>query len=162
MDWSEWSECSKTCGTGSQRRTRSISQGQSGNGTACPPLEEMRNCTENSTCPVDCVQGPWYATSLQCFDQFRNFVVILIHDDVMKLTLARSEWSQCSVQCAGGDRFRVRNVTVPPQNGGNCDDLSETEECNTDPCRSSLEFSLLFLPDFRSRNSFVPLVWSSA
>lgn len=58
---------------------------------------------------VDCVPGPW------------------------------SEWGQCSATCGGGQHARTRGVEVPAQNGGTeCTDMSQTEDCNQQPCTSGV------------------------
>merc|ERR1719197_2362597 len=62
--WSTWSACSESCGTGSQSRTRSTIAAASD----CGPTEEDRDCN-TQPCPVDCVVGNWQgwgACSAQC------------------------------------------------------------------------------------------------
>eukprot|EP01104_Vermistella_antarctica_P015610 TRINITY_DN516_c0_g1_i1.p1 TRINITY_DN516_c0_g1~~TRINITY_DN516_c0_g1_i1.p1 ORF type:complete len:285 (-),score=2.20 TRINITY_DN516_c0_g1_i1:143-997(-) len=87
------------------------------NGGTCVPLggSELRcECLDGTTGPrcetkeaVDCKIGGW------------------------------SSWSQCSKECGSGVRQRMRDIIVPPMNGGrDCDDdtRQETQPCNTDPC----------------------------
>jgi hypothetical protein len=58
-EWSEWSTCSRTCGSGTQRRTRTVTVSQQFCGTACPQLGDQRSCflqtCAPSTMAVDCV-----------------------------------------------------------------------------------------------------------
>ena len=46
-----------------------------------------------------------------------------------------SAWSACSASCGGGTQTRTRSVLVQPENGGaNCPVLTESRQCNTQPC----------------------------
>jgi len=49
--WSAWGSCSKSCGGGSQSRTRSITTPASNGGAACPALSEQQSCN-NQACPT--------------------------------------------------------------------------------------------------------------
>lgn len=42
--WSAWSTCDRSCGGGSQTRTRSVTQKAQNNGAACPALSQTRAC----------------------------------------------------------------------------------------------------------------------
>jgi Spondin-like TSP1 domain len=56
--WSGWSSCSKSCGGGTQTRTRSVTTAPANNGAACPVLSETQNCNTHG-CPVDCRVSDW-------------------------------------------------------------------------------------------------------
>ena len=50
-EFGEWTECSATCGTGSQSRTRTIETPAQNGGVACSGAEmETRDCN-TETCP---------------------------------------------------------------------------------------------------------------
>jgi hypothetical protein len=53
--FSAWTTCTKSCGTGSQTRTRSIITHADHGGYVCPYLAETRNCNANA-CAID---GTW-------------------------------------------------------------------------------------------------------
>ena len=53
--WSDWSACSKTCGGGTQTRTRTVIQQPQNGGTACPALTETQACN-TTPCP-ECENG---------------------------------------------------------------------------------------------------------
>lgn len=57
--WSDWTTCSRTCGSGYQTRTREVFSSPKYGGKSCPKsLEETQPCSKHS-CPVDCKLGPW-------------------------------------------------------------------------------------------------------
>ena len=66
-DNSEWSACTKSCGTGSQKRIRTTTQPKYG-GKACPHSAETRACNAHA-CATDCVTsgfGAWSACTKSC------------------------------------------------------------------------------------------------
>ena len=106
--WSGWSTCSKTCGGGTEQRTRSVTTAPKNGGTKCPgedgpATSENRGCNTKG-CPVDCVMGSW------------------------------GGWSTCSKSCGGGTQGRNRGVITPAKNGGKCPAKVEHRSCNTKPC----------------------------
>jgi hypothetical protein len=51
-------------------------------------------------------------------------------------------WSQCSLPCGTGIQTRTDIVIQLPRNGGKaCPFLSHVQNCNTQPCPSTLPFS---------------------
>ncbi|MDD9935209.1 MAG: thrombospondin type-1 domain-containing protein [Myxococcales bacterium] len=56
--WSDWGECSVSCGGGTQTRTRSVTVEPSNGGVMCPALESSRPCNTHA-CPVDCEVSDW-------------------------------------------------------------------------------------------------------
>jgi hypothetical protein len=49
-EWGSWSECNKTCGGGTQSRTRIVTQQALYGGSTCPPLTQTQACNTNE-CP---------------------------------------------------------------------------------------------------------------
>jgi hypothetical protein len=58
--WSHWSKCSKTCGTGSQTKTRRVARAAKNGGKACPTTSATQKCG-TATCPIHCDVGKWGA-----------------------------------------------------------------------------------------------------
>ncbi|XP_065187399.1 SCO-spondin-like isoform X2 [Sycon ciliatum] len=114
-DWGGWNHCSKSCGTGEQRRVRACNNPvpEHGGQRCAGRLAQTRACFQQN-CPVD---GNWTRWS---------------------------EWSDCSRTCDGGVRARSRSCTQPePLYGGNqCDgDAAELEQCQQSPCPVDGEYT---------------------
>ena len=103
--WSEYGECSHTCGPdGLQQRSFSISQLASNGGLACAHEAgevESQSCNTNVQCAIDC-EGEW------------------------------PDFGQCSEVCGPGTRTRQFQVTAPAQYGGACPEegTTQSEDCD--------------------------------
>merc|ERR1711871_1540600 len=89
-EWSEWSQCSATCGRGQRIHTRQIAVQAADGGRGCSgPMQEVSPCTVTE-CEVkpskDCVWNDWV------------------------------EWSACT-KCAG-QQFRTRSIKVMNEGEG--------------------------------------------
>lgn len=108
--WSEFGECSTTCGNGVTERTYTITHKEAHGGTPCPYCDKASHttaCNGTSPCSVDCI----------------GFM---------------SDWSPCTANCGGGERTAHYIHAVAAQNGGQECEYGNfqpvTEACNTDPC----------------------------
>lgn len=107
-EWVDDGECSKTCGRGSKRQTRSVKIRPLNGGRVCP-TEVVRtvDCnTQPCSDPVDCVMDDWV-------------------DD-----------GGCSEACGAGSKRQTRSVRIEPSNGGReCPtQMSRTVDCNNGEC----------------------------
>jgi len=79
---------------------------------AACPPLQMVQTCNTRPCPVDCVMMDW------------------------------SGWSECSKDCGGGVRQRVRQVHVEPEHGGApCPAAQEEEVCNVQPCDQGCQYT---------------------
>lgn len=117
--WSKFSTCTRTCATGTMKRTRNCSNpAPQFNGKNCslqgPPIE-FRNCN-SFPCPVDGNYSSW------------------------------SSFGACSKSCGNGTMERRRNCSSPTPRGGgkDCSLLGperEVRDCNLFPCPVHGNFS---------------------
>ena len=111
--WTDWGACDKSCGGGTQVKTRTKVQAQFG-GKDCSSTEKL---SEEKVCntescpvafkPVDCVLSEW------------------------------SPWKPCNKTCGGGIQVKNRTKTQAQHGGASCVDtilLQEEEKCNTQVC----------------------------
>ena len=106
--WSNWGACSKTCGGGKQRRTRSILQHPKNSGNKCEASEQTQSCN-TQPCPIDCVLSDW---------KYRSY------------------WG-CTGDCGGrpGTRLQTKDILTAPAWGGNaCGKRKRKVSCNTEAC----------------------------
>ncbi|KAI8516969.1 hypothetical protein Bbelb_055500 [Branchiostoma belcheri] len=116
--WTYWSSCDVTCGSGNQSRSRSCDNP--------PPQHGGANCTGSSTEVRTCDSGHPCAVS----GNWSHW----------------TSWSSCDVTCGFGNQSRSRSCdNPPPQHGGvNCTGSStEVRTCDCGkPCAGRTVFSL--------------------
>lgn len=106
-EWSGFSQCTKSCGSGMQKRTRAIVMASGDAGAAnCGALVESRACsTQPCAIYTSCEVGDW------------------------------SPFGLCTHKCGGGMQVRTRPVLVQAQPGGQfCPSLVEKRSCNSQGC----------------------------
>lgn len=104
--WQGWEQCSRTCGTGTQSRERTIQTHADHGGYECGDLKQTRQCA-TFDCAVDCVAPSW----------------------------SDADWMPCSKACGGGVQTRSRSISRPAAFGGKqCGALWEEQTCNQHAC----------------------------
>ena len=161
--WSSWTSfgaCTKSCGTGSQSRTRSC-VGRAFGGKACVGSTSNSAACNTHSCPVDCVVpafGAWTTCTLSCgtgsqkrkratvAPQFGG--VACPHASETRTCMEQpcpidggwtdfTAWSSCSKKCDSGITFRTRTCTQPATMYGGvpcAGDKREQKACNTQVC----------------------------
>ena len=163
-DWSAWGDCTKSCGGGTQTRTRTVLKQPVGKGKACGELTDTQNCNTNA-CSKNCVLGQWSDwgdCSVSCGGGTQTSTREIIKPAEGQgtcqqgLTMTRycnkqacapakpvskdctlgewGDWSPCNVTCGGGQQSRSRSVIQPAVGEGKCGPVSQIQKCNTNVC----------------------------
>ncbi|KAL4217140.1 hypothetical protein ACF0H5_023594 [Mactra antiquata] len=107
-EWTQWKQCDKSCGNGTQSRSRKCTQPMPYNGGKdCEGVAMETQSCNTVECPIDGGYGPW------------------------------SEWSLCSSTCGNGTTIRTRTCDspVPKYGGKTCvGDFEEKQNCFLKEC----------------------------
>ena len=111
--WTDWGQCSETCGNGSKTRTREKAQVAMYNGEDCQGNNtEIKECNLKQ-CPIDCQWTSW------------------------------TNWGQCSETCGHGSKTRTRGKAQDAMYGGEDCRGNETkvEKCHIKQCPIDCQWS---------------------
>lgn len=104
-DWVQNSTCNATCAGGIANATRTVLVQPANGGAACPALTRTDYPCNTQPCFQNCTVSNW------------------------------TDYSNCSVTCGTGVKYRNRTVLLPPYGAGApCPVLNETTSCTLDPC----------------------------
>lgn len=113
-DWSEWTQCSKTCGNGYTQRTRQYKN-----------AKLAKNCNELLVDSQVCY--------LSDCDNFKSNVDT---KDVCFMVTKWSQWSPCSKSCGLGSTSRMRSYIYPELSEHCKTQLFEKKSCKNSECKS--------------------------
>uniref|UniRef100_A0A671L0I7 Thrombospondin-2-like n=1 Tax=Sinocyclocheilus anshuiensis TaxID=1608454 RepID=A0A671L0I7_9TELE len=143
--WSEWTQCTVTCGSGTQQRGRSCDDKSN---TCSGPSIQTRKCSLGKCDRRVRQDGGWSLWSPWSSCSVKQYMFWRYEYNHCMLTLCFavrqdggwslwSPWSSCSVTCGEGLITRIRHCNAPvPQRGGkDCEgDGRETQICNRQEC----------------------------
>ncbi|KAL8625610.1 hypothetical protein ACOMHN_043885 [Nucella lapillus] len=162
LDWSNWSQCSQTCGGGAQWRSRLCQPPQYGGRDCTGPANTTQACNTHH-CPIDGVWkdwSDWSACNSTCGGGTRERVrvcdepkykgkpcqghsaeYLACADNPCPIPgkwFAWTTWSECTVTCGGGKQERSRNCDL--ESYGNltapCEgDARQVVDCHTFDCQ---------------------------
>lgn len=167
-DWSAWSPCSVSCGSGQQSRKRVVLVEPEGQGAPCPAdlLDEKEGCNATE-CPVDCAWqdwAPWNGCPATCGGAIQNrtrgkieekFGGVPCEGEALEqgscaelvcpqdcLWSEWEAWGNCTKLCGGGKQSRYRYIKQDVMGEGtNCTGSAHDERtCNEDACPKDCEF----------------------
>jgi hypothetical protein len=103
--WSRWAACSRSCGSGTTRKSRTVTISPKFGGAKCPSVIKLSKPCNRNPCPADCKMSSWTA------------------------------WTTCTKSCSGGTHLRSRSVVALAAHGGKkCGAPTENKQCNTFVC----------------------------
>lgn len=160
--WSEWTACTKTCGSGTRTRSREVTAAE--DAAACGCLKEAETCNVDD-CSVDCEMSSWSdwtACSTDCGSgtttRSRKVITPAAESGMCPCLEEAAPcegtrcprdcklsdwqpWGDCSAPCGHGTKTRSRTLEADAQHGGKCDDLTESAACMDKPCPEPCEMS---------------------
>ena len=161
-EWSDWTDCSATCGGGEQSRVRQCVLPKERASGCNGDSEQSRKCKEEP-CPVWTPWTDWTECSTTCGGGTRFKVRECVIPDIRSVTQCDgpdkiseqcsenpcpiltewSEWSECSRSCGGGTRTKERECIYPKISESNdCKEKLEiSESCNDQDCPEFTEWS---------------------
>eukprot|EP00466_Bigelowiella_natans_P013720 jgi/Bigna1/141591/aug1.63_g16299 len=166
-EWSDYGECSTTCGCGIQRRTFRVTTPSSYGGDLCDfedGASDVVPCRNKLECPLEYEVGPWVdgECNKECGEdsvriRTRQIIRNATYPGAIKPHLAErvkcdvpecpvdcqlSPWeeSECSSTCGEGVITRTRSILVHPKNDGQpCGELTMEETCFLRHCPIKLQ-----------------------
>ncbi|KAB1272612.1 Spondin-1 [Camelus dromedarius] len=135
-EWSQWSECNKSCGKGHMIRTRMIQMEPQFGGAPCPETVQRKRCRVRK-----CLRNPsiqklrWReARESRRSEQLRE------ESDGEQFPGCRmrpwTAWSECTKLCGGGiqERYMTVKKRFKSSQFTSCKDKKEIRACNVHPC----------------------------
>uniref|UniRef100_A0A9L0JUJ3 Spondin-1 n=1 Tax=Equus asinus TaxID=9793 RepID=A0A9L0JUJ3_EQUAS len=135
-EWSQWSECNKSCGKGHIIRTRMIQMEPQFGGAPCPETVQRKKCRIRK-----CLRNP----SLQKLRwrearESRRSEQLREESEGEQFPGCRmrpwTAWSECTKLCGGGiqERYMTVKKRFKSSQFTSCKDKKEIRACNVHPC----------------------------
>ena len=140
-EFGAWSACSRSCGTGTQHRTRKILSPPLNGGKPCPQKQEEWQMCQNSACQTPSPTAHANVTVVVTVPP-TPAPVAPTHSPTKApgcVVSAFSDWSACSRSCGTGYSSRSRLITT---NGGHCPALHHFKACNVQACPINCQVGL--------------------
>ncbi|KAI4580871.1 hypothetical protein MJG53_010413 [Ovis ammon polii x Ovis aries] len=131
--WSEWSDCSVTCGKGMRTRQRML-KSLAELGDCNEELEQVEKCMLPE-CQA-CVEMFKEQLSIQTLFQTRDTLMPICVLPAIDCELTEwSQWSECNKSCGKGHMIRTRMIQMEPQFGGApCPETVQRKKCRIRKC----------------------------
>lgn len=141
-NWTEWTQCSRECGSGRQSRTRECIVTDKAAINCTGDRVQIQECNTHPCPSKDYSFLQQCCTAVQYLHSFCPYCAPDCTIAVFRTVVDGgwtdwTDWSDCSATCGQGDQVRRRNCTnPPPQYGGDdCEGESvETRSCHLRHC----------------------------
>ena len=157
-EWTDWTECTRTCGGGTKRRVRECVQGSAEACERLGPAEQVEECNVGK-CPAWTPWTEWTPCTATCGggSQRRERACVATravgslfcpgpgdeqrecNTNVCPIWTEWTEWAPCTRSCGGGQTTQRRECVLPRLVDGELGCEGEPireEECNTQTCPS--------------------------
>uniref|UniRef100_A0A9J8BFX1 Spondin-1 n=1 Tax=Cyprinus carpio carpio TaxID=630221 RepID=A0A9J8BFX1_CYPCA len=136
-EWSEWSECSKSCGKGHLIRTRMITLEPQFGGDPCPETTQKKTC-KIKKCNQGGINSDERKRRKEDRKKRRNKQGREESADELAGCKMKpwSAWTDCTKLCGGGIQERLMTAKKRYKNAQltSCKDRKEIRACNVHPC----------------------------
>ncbi|XP_061628629.1 spondin-1b isoform X2 [Phyllopteryx taeniolatus] len=131
-EWSEWSECNKSCGKGHTIRTRMVKLEPQFGGSTCPETIQRKKCKLRK-CRSKPKEERGEGKRRRRGKQGRGAVLEEQSGCGMQ---PWTSWTDCTKSCGGGiqERFMLKKKRAKSTLTGNCKDRKEIRACNVNSC----------------------------
>uniref|UniRef100_A0A8C7YQK0 Spondin-1 n=1 Tax=Oryzias sinensis TaxID=183150 RepID=A0A8C7YQK0_9TELE len=136
-DWTEWSECNKSCGKGHTIRTRVVTMEPQFGGDPCPETIQRKKCKVRK-----CSRGQGNSDDKKRRKEQREKrrskqvkTEVTSEHPGCKMR-PWSSWTECTKQCGGGIQERLMTVKQKFKTTqlSSCKERKEIRACNVHPC----------------------------
>lgn len=134
-EWSEWSECNKSCGKGHTIRTRMIKLEPQFGGNACPETIQRKKCKlRKCRTKTKEERGGGGGKRRRRGKQGRDGAVE--EQPAVCRMQPWTNWTDCTKPCGGGiqERFMMVKKRAKATLMASCKDRKEIRACNVQPC----------------------------
>uniref|UniRef100_A0A671KR26 Spondin-1 n=1 Tax=Sinocyclocheilus anshuiensis TaxID=1608454 RepID=A0A671KR26_9TELE len=135
-EWSEWSECNKSCGKGHMIRSRMVKLEPQFGGMPCPETVQRKKCKIRK-----CMRGSRASDKKKRQEASDRRRAKLSRESVAEESSACpirpwSSWTECTKPCSGGIQERVMEVKRKGKSSqpNHCKNKKEIHACNVHPC----------------------------
>uniref|UniRef100_A0A8C7U0G8 Spondin-1 n=1 Tax=Oncorhynchus mykiss TaxID=8022 RepID=A0A8C7U0G8_ONCMY len=146
-EWTEWSECNKSCGKGHMIRTRIVKLEPQFGGDSCPETVQRKKCKIRK-CNRDDGQGQVNSDEKKRRKEARekrrskqggrhSAGAITFTDQIHRCKMRPwSSWTDCTKLCGGGiqERLMTAKKRLKSAQLPSCKDRKEIRACNVYPC----------------------------
>ncbi|MEJ1273952.1 spondin 1 (f-spondin) extracellular matrix protein [Cricetulus griseus] len=135
-EWSQWSECNKSCGKGHMIRTRTIQMEPQFGGVPCPETVQRKKCRARKCLRNPSVQKLRWREARES----RRSEQLKEESEGEQFPGCRmrpwTAWSECTKLCGGGiqERYMTVKKRFKSSQFTSCKDKKEIRACNVHPC----------------------------